>query len=425
MTFFILGKNPALSAAEISNVFKEAEIDIKKEVVILNKSLDVAEIQRSVDRLGGVIKGGEIINEVPFEKGKLVAKGWITDYILSLARDNKLSKEKKVYFGFSAYGRDGKMANKGFIKFAAMELKEKLKEENVKSRWVSSSENELSSVVVQKNGLFREGNGIEIILFEDNKKLYIGETHAVQDFQKYSKFDYGRPSRDARSGMLPPKLAKIMLNLAMVDRKKTILDPFCGSGTILQEALGMGYENIIGSDLKQEAIDACEKNLEWLKTEIPELVKGKNLKLINVSSEKLSGVFKKNSCHAIITEPYLGPPIRKDCSLDIAFIIKNLSKLYLKSFKQFKEILVPGGAVVMAWPVFKATGEGGEKFYRFMPLLDEVRETGFEMVRLMPYDLMQIAKNIFGKTAISKRDTFIYGREEQFVLREIVKLKKI
>ncbi|MFH0856785.1 MAG: DNA methyltransferase [bacterium] len=423
MIFFILGKNSALSAAEIANVYKDAKIYIKKDAVLLDKNFDNG--QKTVDRLGGVIKGGEIISEMPLEKGKLEAKKIIINYIFDLVDKNKLSKDKKIYFGVSAYGRDGKLSNKGFIKFMAMELKEKLKGKNINSRWVISNENELSSVVVQKNGLFREKNGIEIILFEEDKCLYIGETLAVQDFQKYSKFDYGRPIRDARSGMLPPKLSKMMLNIAGVERKKTILDPFCGSGTILQEALLMGYEDIIGSDLKKEAIDACEKNLEWLKTEVPELIKGRNLRLMNVSSEKLSGALKKNSCHAIITEPYLGPPIRKDCSLDIAFIIKNLSKLYLRSFKQFKEILVPGGVVVMAWPVFKAAGEGGEKFYRFMPLLDEVRETGFEMVRLMPYDLMQIAKTNFGKGAISKRETFIYAREDQFVLREIVKFKKV
>lgn len=425
MTFFILGKNPALSAAEVINVYKDAKIDIKREVVLLDKNFDNIETQRSIDRLGGVIKEGKIINEVPFEKGKLEAKKWIINYVLSLVEENKLAEGKKVLFGFSAYGRDGKMANKGFIKSAAMELKEKLKEKNIHSRWVSSKENELSSVIVQKNGLFREENGIEIILFENDKRLYIGETLAVQDFEKYSKFDYGRPVRDARSGMLPPKLAKMMINLAGIDKKKTILDPFCGSGTILQEALRMGYEDIIGSDLKKEALDGCEKNLEWLKAEAPELINGRSLKLLNVSSEKIASVLKKNSCGAIITEPYLGPPIRKDCSLDLSFLITNLAKLYLKSFKQFKEILVPGGAVVMAWPIFKINEAGGEKFYRFMPLLDEVRQNGFEMVKLMPYDLMENAKNTFGKMAISKRGTFIYSREEQFVLREIVKFRKV
>jgi hypothetical protein len=37
---------------------------------------------------------------------------------------------------------------------------------------------------------------------------------ALQDFESYSKRDYGRPARDPRTGSLPPKLAQILINLA-------------------------------------------------------------------------------------------------------------------------------------------------------------------------------------------------------------------
>ena len=87
---------------------------------------------------------------------------------------------------------------------------------------------------------------------------------AVQPFEEFGARDYARPSRDDLSGMLPPKLAKIMINLAQAKENSLILDTFCGSGTILQEALIMGYLNLIGFDSSPKAIKDSQANLEWL-----------------------------------------------------------------------------------------------------------------------------------------------------------------
>lgn len=67
--------------------------------------------------------------------------------------------------------------------------------------------------------------------------------------------DYGRPARDARVGMLPPKLAQIMLNLSVKDEKSgTVLDPFCGTGVLLQEAALAGFD-FIGSDIEPRMVE--------------------------------------------------------------------------------------------------------------------------------------------------------------------------
>ena len=60
-------------------------------------------------------------------------------------------------------------------------------------------------------------------------KGFLGQTLVVQPFKVLSKRDFGRPARDDHSGMLPPKLAQIMINLARRNddiSTKTILDPF-------------------------------------------------------------------------------------------------------------------------------------------------------------------------------------------------------
>ena len=83
--------------------------------------------------------------------------------------------------------------------------------------------------------------------------------------------------------MLPPKLAQIIVNLATgnattagtadsrdsksddkVGRQNTtVLDPFCGTGVILQEAALMGYK-VYGTDLEPRMVDYSKANLDWL-----------------------------------------------------------------------------------------------------------------------------------------------------------------
>jgi len=86
---------------------------------------------------------------------------------------------------------------------------------------------------------------------------------AVQDVEGYSERDYNRPSRDAKVGMTPPKLAQIMINLAGLKDGDTVYDPFCGVGTIMQEALLNDYR-VIGSDANSAQVENCRSNLSWI-----------------------------------------------------------------------------------------------------------------------------------------------------------------
>lgn len=413
--------------AEIKAVYK-GDLIIGEDVVLLNGNFDIG---KTVSKLGGVVKGGKIIGEIKGgNKGDIIK--WFNEYAKELEESGKIKEGRKFSFGFSAYSKQDKLKDKNFIKRMAMDFKKKLKKAGINSRWVVSKERNLSSAAVGENKLFMP-EGIELNIIDGSEsaalplargrghdgagRIYIGETAAVQDYEKYSELDYGRPARDARAGMLPIKLAKIMVNLSGKEAERTLLDPFCGSGTILQEALFLGYKKIIGSDFSKAAIANTEKNIEWLKKKYPEAVLGKDLSLINISAEKLGGVIKKQSIDAIVTEPYLGPPVRAGVPLDLQGIVKNLSKVYIKAFRQFKEVLKSGGVAVMVFPIFKA--EDG--FYKFMQIFREIEELGFKKVDLLQPDLMEYAKKAFGKNIISKRNTIIYSREDQYVRREIVK----
>ena len=153
----------------------------------------------------------------------------------------------------------------------------------------------------------------------------IGITRSVQPFDEFSRRDYGRPNRDPRSGMLPPKLAQIMINLSRTQKTATLLDPFCGSGTIIQEALLMGYTQVIGSDISQSAVENTKTNLAWLKLKAQQLI------VSNVAA--LAKHVPAQSIDAVVTEPYLGPPLLGNVPLEhIKNTLHTLAALYHDAF---------------------------------------------------------------------------------------------
>jgi tRNA G10 N-methylase Trm11 len=155
--------------------------------------------------------------------------------------------------------------------------------------------------------------------------------------------------------MLPPKLARIMVNLAATSKPEAvsgpIYDPFCGTGTILQEALVLGYE-AAGSDLEPRMVDASVTNLNWLK----ELQSGLKSPLEVVA--RAADVGPEYQLEALATEGYLGPPISRIPSPEaIRMLGKELDKLYKGFWKAFGPVLGPGKRVVVCLPVFIQNGQ--------------------------------------------------------------------
>ncbi|MBS7643466.1 hypothetical protein KEJ26_02635 [Candidatus Bathyarchaeota archaeon] len=62
--------------------------------------------------------------------------------------------------------------------------------------------------------------------------------------------------------VLHPKLARCMVNLARTRRGQIILDPFCGTGSLLIEA-GMIGCKVLGSDLKSRMVKGSKINLRY------------------------------------------------------------------------------------------------------------------------------------------------------------------
>ncbi|MBU2228979.1 RsmD family RNA methyltransferase, partial [Patescibacteria group bacterium] len=327
--FFILGRSPKLAQAEIESILPTLPGEYRiaesaDDVLLLDLKIfgeNGFQLKNFMKKLGGTIKVGKIIDEV---ENKNQAISTLT--LERLLKKYLPQKEQKITFGFSLYNA-GNSFSKSFQKDLAktgIQIKIGLKKEGLKARFVTSKDKALSSVIVGENKLVERG--ADICIFFAKEKIYIGKTIAVQDYKSFSKFDYGRPRADAKSGMLPPKIARIMVNLAQTKPDEILLDPFCGSGTVLQEALLLGTKKVIGSDISRKAVDDTNKNLEWLASEIdfPE----SNYQILHSDVRELS-INLKTKVDVIVTEPFLGPPLRGSESINhLQQNVKELSKLY-------------------------------------------------------------------------------------------------
>jgi len=334
---FILGNNPELSKAEILAVLPASKIlnAADKYLVTESDKFDYFKIMR---RLGGTIKIGIVLGENP-------------DYGPILGAASSSAVKGKFKFGVSFYGV--KKSNFG------MKAKAILKERGISARLVESREDALSSVIVTKEKV------------QDFLVLpgYFGLTVAIQDWQDYSHRDYDRPASDALSGMLPPKAAKMMINLAgLTDYDAVILDPFCGSGTILSEALDMGFANLIGTDFSDKAVSDTKKNLAWLARELRPArnasrsdaggITNYELRIEKLDVKNLSEKIPADSIDAIITEPFLGKPMRGNEKPEtVADIVADLKELYLQAFSQFKKVLKKSGKLVIVIPEWHIAGQ--------------------------------------------------------------------
>ena len=219
----------------------------------------------------------------------------------------------------------------------------------------------------------------EFNLIPENDQVVIAETIWIYDSLGFAARDRKKPYQDIKRGMLPVKIARIMVNLAVRGEEgKTVLDPFCGTGTVLSEAIMVGA-HVIGSDLDHLAVSGAETNLSWLSSRYNFVHETYNL---FVSDATHVGEHLKN-VDAVVTEPLMGPLLDSRAEIPedkVRNIAKGLDKLYRGSLKAWYPLLPVGGRVVMTIPVFHLGG-------REIPTIsiDTVRSLGYNYVLSVAY----------------------------------------
>ncbi len=369
--FFELGIHPNLSRAEIESILERQkitwyEVSSKPSYFIIETADNLSSIEL-MQTLGGSISIGQEIRLT----GKALDR--LLHHLSSVHTEGKLE--------FSVHGDNAKQL--------ALLAKKELKQRGYSVRYIEPK----NTATILHNKLIEKET--DLTFFKED--LYV--TRAIQPIEAFGARDHNRPGRDSKSGMLPPKLARMLVNLTGKQTHETILDPFCGSGTVLGEALLLGYNHIVGSDLSQKAIDDSKKNLPWLQQQTGQ---GKNAEIVlfchDVST--LYQKINKESVGAIATEPYLGKPLRGN--EDRGFLenqARELSALYVSAFQAFTKILKPDGVVVFIIPEFKYRDQ-----WITINCVEKIEQLGFRAVPLS-----------------TKEPALLYHRPDQFVGRRIWK----
>ena len=395
-TFFILGSHPDLAKAEILSVVGlNSKILLESSTVLVLEHVEMP-LEDLQNRLGGTIKIGVILDEYLGSDARACANA-------TVGKASEATGKNKITFGFSAYDLGNLKAVQRIarsFKTLGGEIKNALRETDRPVRFVMAKEDALTSVVVETNGLNESGG--EFCMFATQTSIILGRTSTVQDFKAWSDRDFGRPARDSRSGMLPPKLARMMINLSGANpSSSTILDPFCGSGTIPMEAALMGFKHIIGSDISEKAIKDSNTNTDWLYANVSRIrpigpISKKNDIFFRVSDAKNIGSWLTEPVDAIVAETYLGPPKHGWDRPALEALKAELMKMYRDSLAALSKKLKSDGTIVIAFPAFVVKNEVIK-----LPLKKAIEDAG----------LMIDA-------------TWIYKRPDQMTAREIVRMKK-
>lgn len=395
----ICGRQPELSAAELVAVASLRGFTCTpytRSTVLLEGLRDPVEL---MSVLGGTVKIAELVSVMGVED--LQAPRVVSTCM------GAMTAAGKAVFGFTV--TDAKPKVRRAAQDLAVRIKQELQKSGRSARYVRDPRGELSSVVVEKQILAH--GGAEFILAQSGTELTLARTVVVQPFEKFSGRDYGRPGRNARAGMLPPKLARIMVHLSRVASSEALLDPFCGSGTILQEAALLGIRNLVGSDSSERAAEETQQNLAWM---------AQTAGVHSAARVLVSGVRRlagqlDTPVHAVVTEPFLGPPLAGNESLEkIRTIQRQLQKLYEDAFDVFLDVLASGGRVVFIQPVFYHKGER-----LFLMDLDVLLLKGFRIVQPLPSTFVPMYKK-----DLTFRHTLLYHRPAQRLGREILILEK-
>jgi tRNA G10 N-methylase Trm11 len=392
---FISGKNWKLSLAELTAYLKSREV--KFNVEFFSKEFFTFTFENGFNAstmpdLGGIIKVGEnktsisteIIKEAFLEKNKK-AQLKIIETLASSSLVEEINKfAEKLFFGVSVYCTENSFRPfSGIIqRFVGSAIKDELKGFGKKSKFMGFSKDrkaaQLSHVEVLKKNLVE--NKSEVLLCIGREETWVAQTVAVHNPFEFQKRDVYKPVQRKIFGM-PPRIARIMVNLSSCTPGKVLLDPFCGVGTVLQEALLEGA-NVVGVDVNPWCVKASNENLEWIKREYS--LENSEFRVLQGDVGRLAEKVGQKTVDCIVTEPDLGPALRQVPTGPYAQkIIEKLTPLFFSLAEQTYKVLKENGRLVLVTPyIITRSGQSVT-----MPIGRKLEKIGFKLVQPFSKDM--------------------------------------
>ncbi len=401
----ILGRQPALALAELESLLGADSLHpVGQKMVVINTQLDNDALVNIASRLGGCPKIAKIIDTLPIYNWSQIEKhllNHLPSYLLKLPPG-------KIKLGLSAYELD---VTSRQLTHLGMELKKTLRQNDRSVRIVPNTDVTLGSAQILHNQL-TTNLGAEIVVARDGPQIIIAQTIFEQNITAYAARDQARPARDSQVGMLPPKLAQIIVNLSVgatpPSSNDVILDPFCGTGVILQEAMLMGF-GAYGSDLDPRMVDYASRNMAWLidngpqtgqqTSKLHQVSKIPQLEQADATSHNWSPEPNFIAC-----ETYLGRPFSSTPQLNVLRgVMEDVHQIHKKFLQNVAHQTNPGFRLCLAVPAWKT-----EHGFLRLKTLDSLEKLGYTRREFVH----------------ASSEELIYHRPGQQVARELVVLTR-
>lgn len=385
MYIAMLGRQPAISMAELERVFNDVRW-FSHDTALVNTN------QFDIEQLGGTIKAGRVVLELNGADWRKSSVELVRAYF-----EKWSSATGKITLGISVYGF--KVSPRD-IQRTGLILKSQLKSSGVSLRLVPNEQPILNTATSHHNKLGLSPNKVELLVIRGHGgKVIIAESTGSQNITALARRDQARPARDAFVGMLPPKLAQIMINLANPkSHRPIILDPFCGTGVILQEAALMGYD-VYGTDLSEKMIDYSQRNLQWLQEKY-----NIHSKITIMAGDAMTTIWDK-PIGAVVCESYLGQPFSAPPSpKKLEEVVGNCDHIISSFLKNISDQIEPGTPLCVAVPSWRDAND----WFTHLPLIKKLEQLGYEQIEF---------NNVHAKD-------LLYYRTDQVVARELLVLEK-
>jgi tRNA G10 N-methylase Trm11 len=389
-SLLILGRQPALGLAELESLYGAA---VLQSVGTTAAILDVDPADVDFARLGGSIKLAKVLATIDTIDWSKIEK-----YLVKVSPEHAaLLPEGKLTIGVSAYGLQ---VSPAAINATGLTLKKVIRKSGRSVRLVPNKELELNTAQVLHNHLTGE-NGWELLLVRDDRRTILAQTIQVQDIDSYTIRDRERPKRDARVGMLPPKLAQIIINLSVSSQdteRAAVLDPFCGTGVILQEAGLMGMSTY-GTDIDERMVRYTRDNINWVHDNLRVHFQWK-VDTGDATTYQWDPIFSAVACETYLGRPFTALPAPEllnrtisECNVIIKKFLKNIGS-------QVK----PGTRICLAVPAWQVRRDN----FKHLPLIDSLEEMGYNRISFEHV----------------RSEDLLYYRSDQVVARELLVLVK-
>ena len=423
---FIPGKNWCLSLAELASFFEARRI--KFAVCSVSNEFFVVSTEEKVgfsiiEGLGGTIKIGASATNFSTEVGKRAflrkdkeAQAQIGREIVAsgLVEEMFKAESERGFFGVSVYcaERSLRPVSRSIQRFVGSTVKRELAGYGKKSKFMGFSKErkhpQLSHVEVLKKNFVE--NKAEILFCVGKERTFVATTIAVHNPFEFQKRDVCKPIQ-RKIFAIPPRLARIMVNLAACTEGKVLVDPFCGVGTILEEAL-LSKAEVIGVDINRWCVEATSRNMEWLKAEYS--LENAEYRVLQGDVRKLSQKVGWKQIDCVATEPDLGPALRQiPTTLYAIRIVVKLEPLYHGLLEEAYKVLKSGGRLVLVLPYIKT--RSGKPVA--MEIEEKARDIGFQ--RVYPFKRGLFAEDVVVPENLMAMTSFVEAEERHKIGREI------